>query len=451
MSEVKEKEQNLERLEAIVDLMENGTISEVSKILADLHPAEIASLLESLPVEERSYIWGLVPVVDRGEVLVDLANEVRTPLIKEMDRNELVSATEGLALDDLVDFLQYLPGPVTNQVLQTMDEQYRQSVEAILSYPEDTAGGLMNTDAISIRRDITLGVVIRYLRWRGELPAMTDSLMVVNPHGNYLGIISLADLLTKDPALTVGDVVSEIDGILATMPAREVASMFERRDLISAPVVDEEGKLIGRITIDDVVDVIRDEAEHSFMSMAGLSEESDMFAPVVASSRRRAIWLGVNLLTALLASWVIGLFDATIEKLVALAILMPVVASMGGVAGSQTLTLVIRGYALGQIGESNARRLLAKEFAVGALNGSIWAIVVACVAMAWFDDFFLGVIIAVAIMINLICAAIAGAVIPMVLRKAGIDPALAGSVILTTITDVVGFMSFLGLAALFLI
>jgi magnesium transporter len=232
------------------------------------------------------------------------------------------------------------------------------------------------------------------------------------------------------------------------MPEKEVASRFEKRDLVSAPVVDDAGKLLGRITIDDVVDVIRDEAEHSFMSMAGLSEEDDMFAPVVTSSRRRTIWLGINLLTALLASWVIGHFGATIEKMVALAVLMPIVASMGGIAGSQTLTLVIRGMALGQISRGNARRLFNKELLVGALNGVIWALIIAAVVYSWFDDLELAMIIAVAILINLIVAALAGATIPLTLKRLGIDPALAGGVVLTTVTDVIGFLAFLGLATL---
>ena len=276
--------------------------------------------------------------------------------------------------------------------------------------------------------------------------------MVIDRTGRYLGVLPLIDLLIKSPDLHVLEVYnSKVEGIPATMPESEVAKLFEHRDFLSAPVIDEYGRLLGRITVDDVVDVIRDGADHSFMSMAGLSDESDVFAPVIASSRRRAVWLGVNLLTAFLAAWVIGLFDATIEKLVVLAVLMPVVASMGGIAGSQTLTLVIRGMALGQVGDSNARRLLAKEFAVGVVNGVIWALVVSAVVVAWFDDMMLGTVIGAAILINLMCAALAGVTIPLVLRRMEIDPALAGGVILTTATDVIGFLTFLGLAALLLV
>jgi magnesium transporter len=294
--------------------------------------------------------------------------------------------------------------------------------------------------------------VLRYLRLRGEIPHMTDYLVVVNRADRYIGLLSIADLLTKDPSLSVGKVmVKDIDPIPALMPAREVAEIFEFRDLISAPVVDDDDKLLGRITIDDVVDVIRDEAEHSIMSMAGLDEEDDIFAPVVTSTRRRGIWLGVNLATAFLASWVIGLFDATIEKVVALAVLMPIVASMGGIAGSQTLTLVIRGMALGYIDSANSRRILTKELAVGALNGLLWAVVVGVVAGLWFSDPMIGLIIGIAMQVNLIVAALAGATIPLVMRRYGADPALSSSMVLTTFTDVIGFAVFLGLATILLI
>jgi magnesium transporter len=310
----------------------------------------------------------------------------------------------------------------------------------------------MNTDTITIRPDISLDVVQRYLRLHGEIPEMTDNLIVVNRESKYLGTIALTDLLVKDPTLTVAEIINrDTDAIPATMPATEVANMFERRDLVSAPVVDDIGLLVGRITIDDVVDVIRDEADHSLMSMAGLNEEDDMFAPVITSSRRRTIWLGLNLITALLASWVIGHFEDTISKLVALAVLMPIVASMGGIAGSQTLTIVIRAIALGKLGSSNARRLLYKELFVGILNGMLWALVVAGIAVLWFQDVQLGAIIGIAMLVNLIVAALAGASIPLGLKKLGVDPALAGGVLLTTVTDVIGFLAFLGLAAAFLV
>jgi len=337
-------------------------------------------------------------------------------------------------------------------VLQSMDEQDRHRVVSALSYSEDTAGGLMNTDTITVRPDVTLDVVLRYLRQRGEIPETTDSLIVVTRADQYIGLLSLATLLTRDPALTVAEVMMrDVAGIPAILPATEVAHLFEQHDLISAPVVDVDGSLLGRITIDDVVDVICDEAEHSVMSMAGLHEEEDIFAPVVASARRRGVWLGINLATAFLASWVIGLFEATLQQIVALAVLMPIVASMGGIAGSQTITLVIRGMALGRVGVANARRLVMKELAVGALNGVLWALVVAAVATLWFHDYKIGAIIGAAMVINLIVAALTGAMLPLIIRRMGADPALAGTVILTTVTDVVGFMAFLGLATIFLL
>ncbi|MDX1253188.1 MAG: magnesium transporter [Gammaproteobacteria bacterium] len=432
-------------------LQSGGMLAHARNMLNSLHPAEIAHLLESMPPQERLLAWELVDPELDGEVLSHLSDEVRPALLRLMDTHELIAATEGLATDDMADILQDLPQVVIQTVLQSMNVQDRQRVESVLSYPEDTAGGLMNTDTLTVRPDVTLDVVLRYLRLRGEIPETTDSLIVVTRADQYIGLLSLADLLTRDPELTVGEVMErEVEGIPATMAAIEVANLFEQRDLISAPVIDDEGKLLGRITIDDVVDVIRDEAEHSVMSMAGLREEEDIFAPVVASAQRRAVWLGINLVTAFLASWVIGLFEATIEKIVALAVLMPIVASMGGIAGTQTATLVIRGMALGRVGAANARRVVMKELAVGALNSMLWAVVVAVVALVWYQDWRIGAIIAAAMVINLLTAALTGTTLPLLLRKMGADPALAGSVILTTFTDVVGFLAFLGLATVFL-
>lgn len=293
---------------------------------------------------------------------------------------------------------------------------------------------------------------MRYLRLRGEIPELTDNLMVVDRFDHYQGLLSLATLLTSDPDASVAEVMDRaVDGILASTTDDAVARLFEDRDLISAPVVDEAGKLLGRITIDDVVDVIREEADHSLMSMAGLDEENDIFAPAMLSARRRAVWLGINLATAFLASWVIGLYEATLEKVVALAVLMPIVASMGGIAGSQTLTIMIRGLALGQVGPTNARTLMIKEILVSIMNSIIWSVVVAIVATAWFQNTDIGLIIAAALMINLVCAALAGFSIPLALKHLGIDPALAGGVLLTTVTDVVGFMAFLGLGTWYLL
>lgn len=445
-------ENKIEILESVNEAFADSDYAAISQLLVDLHPAQVAHLLESLPPAERIIVWDRTSVELHGDILLFVNDEVRSGLIELMGEDELVSAAESLDTDDLADILPDLPGSVISELLYAMDEQDRQRLETVLKYPEDTAGGLMNVDTVTVRQDVSLEVVIRYLRYRGKLPEMTDKLLVVNRQDIYLGFITLADVVTSDPNLKVEDVLSvSIEPIDVSLPATEVAHLFEKLDLVSAPVVDADYRLLGRITIDDVVDVIRDEADHSFMSRAGLDEDDDMFAPVVRSTQRRSVWLGVNLLTALLASWVIGLFDATIEQLVALAILMPVVASMGGIAGSQTLTLVIRGVALGHVGSSNQNLLLKKELSVGALNGFVWSIVIGTVAYLWFDSVQLGIIIAIAILCNLVVAAFAGASIPLLLKRLGVDPALAGSVVLTTVTDVVGFFIFLGLAAVFLV
>ena len=447
-----ENEQQPTNLQALLEVIKANDPEKIESLLDEMHPADIAHSLESLPSDQRDFIWPLLSPDITGEVLLHLNEELRGSLMRKMNDDDLREAAEKLDTDDLADIIPEMPLNVTQELLLTMETQDRDRLRAALSYPEDTAGGLMDPDTIVVREDIILDVVLRYLRRRGEIPDGTDKLFVVDRENKYIGQLTLSRLLTSDPSMMVDDLMDKIDNAIpATMPAQEVANLFERRDLITAPVVDVEHRLVGRITIDDVVDVIRDTADHSFMSMAGLNEEQDMFAPVIASTRRRSVWLGVNLLTAFLASWVIGQFDTTIEQVVALAILMPVVASMGGIAGSQTLTLVIRGMAVGLISPSNARRLLMKEFWVGVWNGLIWAIVIAGVAGLWFDNLKLSLIIALAILINLVVAAVAGASIPLFLRRIGADPALAGSVVLTTITDVIGFFAFLGLASIFLI
>lgn len=424
----------------------------IEELLSEMHPAEIAHLLESLPVNLREQVWPHVPAETDGEILLHLNDEARAAIISKLPSDELVAATETLDTDDLADILPEMPQDVIQEILLSLETLERDRLKSVLSYDEDSAGGLMDLETIVVRADITLDVVLRYLRRKGSLPKGTDNLFVVDRENHYLGLLPLTQLLTSNPQLLVNEIMlTNVEGILADKHARDVVNLFEHRDLITAAVIDENNRLLGRITIDDVVDVIRDEADHSLMSMAGLNEEEDMFAPVFTSARRRSVWLGVNLLTAFLASWVIGLFGATIEKMVALAILMPIVASMGGIAGSQTLTLVIRGMALGQIGKSNSHRLLLKEMWIGVWNGFIWAIVIASVAGLWFQSTMLGLIIAFAILINLIVAAVSGATIPLMLKQFGADPALSGSVVLTTVTDVVGFCAFLGLASIYLI
>ena len=454
MAEVETKEEYRDVLQSLLAILhaEDEDHEQIEDFLEEMHPQEIAHLLESLPSSDRQVVWEHVPADSEGEILVHLADDVRSAIMDRMDTDQLVAATESLDTDDLADLLPEMPRDIVQEILLSMEQQERERLRSVLSYSEDSAGGLMDLDMITVRADTNLDVVLRYLRRRGSIPESTDSLFVVDREGRFQGLLPLTVILTSDPEMSVAEIMEhDVIGIPVDMPARDVANLFERRDLITAPVIAEDGQLMGRITIDDVVDVIPEEADHSLMSMAGLNEEEDMFAPVITSTRRRSIWLGINLLTALLAAWVIGLFEGTIEQLVALAVLMPIVASMGGIAGSQTLTLVIRGMALGKISATNAKTILRKEFGVGIWNGVIWAIIIASVAGFWFDSFKLSLVIAAAILINLIMAAISGAVIPLLLKKMGGDPALSGSVILTTVTDVVGFFAFLGLATLFLI
>ncbi len=440
------------RLSALRSALERGTMRHGQRMINSLHPAEIASLIESLPPAKREIVWEFVDPELEGDVLVELNEEVRSELISGMDAEELIAATEGMEVDDLADLIGDLPETLNERVLRSMDAQDRERLSAVLAFEEDSAGGLMNLDTVTVRPDVTIEVVLRYLRMRGELPDRTDRLFVVNRHDKYLGGIDITALLTEDPEQTVGEVMdSSVEGIDPETPAREVAKLFEDHDLVSAAVVGNDGRLLGRITIDDVVDVIREEADHSVLSMAGLDEDEDMFASVRTSARRRAVWLGANLATAFLAANVVGLFEATIEKMVALAVLMPIVASMGGIAGSQTLVLIIRGIALGHVEQTNAKWLLAREVAVGLLNGFVVASVVGFAAGLWFKQVMLGLVVFAALMINLLAAALAGVGVPLILKRFGIDPAIAGGVVVTTVTDVVGFASLLGLGALFLL
>ncbi|MFD2229664.1 magnesium transporter [Alkalimarinus sediminis] len=450
MDKTLEQAKRHQKIRSLNEALDSGSLDQVARILnRGLSPSDIAHLLESTPPKERSILWRLVDKDLEGEILQYLSDEVRTDFLSKLNPQELVSITEDFETDDLADVLQQLPEKVIQEVLDSMDSQDRHRIEAVLSYAEDTAGGLMNTDTITIRPDISIDVVLRYLRRHRSLPDMTDKLIVVNRKDEFIGTLPITTMLVASPSSTVREVMNtDAVTISVNTPDTEVANLFERRDLVSAPVLSSEGRLLGRVTIDDVVDVIRDDADHSLMSMAGLDEDDDTFTPIIKTAKRRAVWLGINLITAFIASAVIGLFEATIEKVVALAVLMPIVASMGGIAGSQALTLVIRSMAVGQISRNNLGWLLNREFIVGIINGTLWALVVAGAAIVWFNDLMIGVIIALALMINLIVAAVAGTMLPVILRARDIDPALAGGVILTTITDVVGFLSFLGLATI---
>ena len=438
------------KLEELSAALDSGTFTDARRMLNGLPAADVAHLLESSPPRFRHILWQLVEVDQEGEVLGELSDELQSLFLSKMDAAEVALITEGLDDDDVADILQQLPGRITREVLNSMDHQDRARLEHVLTYPDDTAGGLMNTDAITIRARFTMDVVLRYLRRHEEIPEMTDNLIVVNRNDQFIGMLPLRTLLVSDPSSSVREMmVTDIEPIPAYLPDDEVARLFERNDWVSAPVVDDNGRLLGRITIDDVVDVIREDADHTFMSMAGLDEDEDTFAPVFKTAPRRAVWLGINLITAFIAASMINLFQGTIEKVVALAVLMPIVASMGGVAGTQTLTILVRGIAMGQVGKNNQAWLINRELAVGFLNGMLWAGVVAVAASLWFDDWTLGIIIAAAMVINLVTAAATGAVLPLLMNKVNIDPALAGGVVLTTVTDVVGFVSFLGLATLY--
>ena len=439
-------------LQLLREQLDSGRMRAARTMIHALHPSEVARLLESVPQRERTILWEMVDADDEGDILVEVADEVRDGLIEGMHAGRLIAATDGMELDDLADLLADLPETIAQQVLQSLSVQERDRLQQVLAYDEDSAGGLMNVDVITVRPDVTLEVVVRYLRARGDVPDGTDTIFVVNRNGEYLGSLFLSRLLTSDEDALVSSVMStETMPIPAHTPSAQVVWEFEHRDLISAPVVDDDYRIVGRITIDDIVDEIRDEAEHSFMSAAGLDEEDDMFAPVVRSASRRALWLGVNLGTAFLAAAVVDLFQTTVDKIVLLAVLMPVVPSMGGVAGTQSLTIITRGIALGLIDRSNAPRILRKEPLVGLLYGLGWAVVVAIFTYLWFNDWRIGGVIAAAMIVNLVVAAVAGFAIPLTLKRMRIDPALAGGVVLTTVTDVVGYMAFLGLGAAFLL
>ncbi len=420
-------------------------------MVAAMHPAEVANLIESLPPAQREVVWNFVEPEVEGDVLVELSEDVRQAVIEGMDADELLAAAEGMELDDLADLVGDLPEAVGAQLVKSMDTQDRERLSSVLSYEPDTAGGLMNTDTVSVRADVTVEVVLRYLRMRGELPDKTDRLFVVDRDDRYLGTVALTRLLTEDPEKPVGDILDpEAPRITPDTAANEVSRLFQDRDLVSAAVIDTGGRLLGRITVDDVVDVIREEAAHEVMSAAGLRDEEDVFAGIIPSTRRRLVWLGINLATAFLAAAVVSRFQGTIEKVAALAALMPIVASMGGIAGTQTVTLIIRGIALGQVEWVNARWLLWKEIAVGGLNGMLWAAVVGAVTIVWFDTWKIAAIIAAAMLVNLLAAAAVGVIVPLALRRMRIDPALSAGVILTTFTDCIGFATLLGLGALFL-
>jgi magnesium transporter len=452
MAETLYEEKTARHLDRLSEALDSGTRHQVRHLLKSLSAAEIGDLLESLPITKRLAVWEMTDPDLDGDVLVEVNDEVRASLIRDTAPQDLVAAVDDLDLDDLADILDDLPDAVTSEVLRSLDRQDRDRLAQVLSYPEDSVGGLMDPDVLTIRPDVTLDVVLRFLRARGELPEVFDLLFVVDRQGRYLGSLKLSDLLTGDLANTVADLM---DTSAVTIPVdlheSQVATEFEHHDLVTAPVIDADQRLLGWISVDDVVDVIRDEAEHTVLTMAGLDEEEDMFAPIVQSARRRWVWLAVNLITAFVAAFVLYAFEPTLDQIVATAVLFPIVMSMGGIAGTQTLTLMVRGMATGQVSASNTSALLRKELAVGLLNGIVFSIVIAVIAIIWYGDIPLGLVMGAAILLNLLAGALAGALVPVVLKRMSIDPALAGGVVLTTVTDVIGIVAFIGLATFILL
>jgi len=449
MGEQNQEDKTALHLERLSEALDSGVQQQVKSLVESLSGPEIGDLLESLPPTKRLAVWELTDPSLDGEILVEVGDEVRAGLIRGMTKEQLVNAVGDLDLDDLADILNDLPDAVISEVLRSMDRLDRERLERVLSYPEDSAGGLMNPNVMTIRRDVSLDVVLRYLRSRRDLKDdMLDQLYVVDRAGRYRGVLKVRDLLTNDPSVKVIELMdTSVIPIEVSTSQRQVAMEFEHHDLLSAPVVTQDGLLVGRITVDDVVDVIREEVEHSILTVAGLDEDDDMFAPVIHSARRRWVWLGVNLVTALLAAFVLYAFEPTLDQIVATAVLFPIVMSMGGIAGTQTLTLMIRGMATGQVGTGNAAWLMRKELAVGLLNGLFFSVILAALAYYWYSDIGLGMVMAAAILINLLAGAFAGAVIPVILKRLKIDPALAGGVVLTTVTDVIGILAFIGLAS----
>ena len=433
----------------VTDALRSGTASDVAAVLADISPGDIAHLISSSPPSTRDELWTLLDHEQEADVLNELPDDIRNTFLAELQPEAVAEIISQLDDDDVADILHELPQADTDKILGSLTDDDRDRFETVLSYPDDVAGGLMSTDTLTIRADLSMDVVLRYLRRHTRLPENTDSLIVVNRDHKYVGLLPVRTLLVSDPHVSVREMMkTEREPLDAMTSADEVARRFERNDWISAPVVDPQGKLLGRITIDDVVDVIREQADHSLAVMAGLGD-GDVFTTVLATAPQRAIWLAINLATAILAASVIAFYQDTIEKVVALAVLMPIVASMGGIAGTQSLTVLIRAMAMGQINDRTEIWLVRREIFVSIINGLIWAFVIAVIAAYWFDDTTLGLIIAFAIIINLITAGIAGASLPLILDRLRIDPALAGGVVLTTITDVVGFFAFLGVAAYF--
>jgi len=439
-----------DNLDIILDDSSNLSLNQIRRLLSKMTASEIAHALESSPPKQRTLLFSLLKTEEEGDVLFELGEEIQQDLVSNISNEELTEAVKELELDEIVDILQNLPEERMNKILSNMSLVDRKRIEIGLTFPDNTAGGLLNTDVISVRPSNSIKEVISYLRDQGDLPENTDKIFVVNQENEYLGELSISKIITSKPAMLVREIMeTEFLPIDVDLNDKEVATLFERNDLISSSVVDADDKLIGRITIDDVVDVIREDADQNLLGMAGVAE--DTFAPPGRAARSRVFWLSLNLATAFIAASAINLFQGVIDKIVYLAVLMPIVASMGGVAATQTLTIVLRGLTLEQINTSNIRWLFKRELAVSILNGIVLSILVGFITYAWFQDTIIAILISCALIINLMSSVVAGILVPLILRKLKQDPAIGGSVIVTTVTDVVGFISFLGLATIYLI
>ena len=438
-------------IDAVVTALEQDNTITIHQLLENLEAKEIAHVLESVPYHVRFDLWQYVPEPLSGDVLVELGEVARLSLATHLQQSEVIDAISSLDSNDLAEVIESLPDDLSTAIRESLDYNGLKDLEATLSFPEDSAGRLMRTEIAAIRSDITLETVLRYLRGKKEIPDHTTGLMVIDRENHFLGELSLSTLLTSDPAIKVSSVMNDDTiAISPEMSQHDLSLLFQEHELVSVPVVDSDNVLIGRVTLDYMVDIMNEEADHQILGAVGLDEDEDLFSPILPSAKRRLFWLGMNLATAFLAAWVIGLFEATLDQIVALAVLMPVVASMGGIAGSQTLTLMIRGLATGKISSTNAKWLARKEISISIISGLVWAIAVGAVSYLWFDDVRISLVLGSAMTLNLLVAAVSGFFIPVLMRKMAIDPALAGGVVLTTVTDVVGFTSFLGLATIFL-
>jgi magnesium transporter len=440
------------RQDLVETMVHRQHLNELQQLLDRLHPADIAYILEALPLEQRLVVWDLVKAERDGEILLETSDAVRETLIAHMDEDELVAATGQLDTDEIADLAPDLPREVILDVFKSLSTEEREQLRSAMSYPEEAVGALMDFEMIEVREDVTLEVVLRYLRRLDQLPDHTDQLFVVDREERLQGLLPVNRLLVSDPEALVADVMTrEYTSFMPGQDAHEAASAFERYDLVSAPVIDGDGCLVGRMTVNAVVDYIREATDTETLAAGGLAEDEDLFASVWKSVRNRWAWLAVNLVTAFLASRVIGVFENSIAQLVALAALMPIIAGIGGNSGNQTTTMIVRAMALGQITRDNARTLFVKEISVSALNGLIWGSIVGLFAFLIYHNWQLGLVMTGAMTLNLLLAAVMGVVIPLTMEKFGRDPAIGSSVMITAITDSGGFFIFLGLATLFLV